>query len=333
MSVWTCVSSYAYKYDLEVGGIYYTVNISKRTATIVAYPGATGKVVIPDEIVYNTRHLKVTGIGDSAFEGNKNITSVSCKEPKYIGKSSFKNCSNLVSLQMPIVIDDSVPEYAFYSCTNLKYIPPFEGGYSNIESFAFCGCKSLKRLTIPGTVSHIGSGAFYNFRAEHLTIEAGDDELQVSDVWEGGILSADTIYWKRSNTVFKGYKGTVSARVFVLGESVQKIPKNLFATQKVITLLSEPAPTAVRFDASTYLNTPLCVPSGSLEKYQNQSGWWSNFFVMTEENYVSGIGQVRAESSNRPLYDIEGVKVGRTNKGLNIVRCSDGKLRKVMMAK
>ena len=42
-----------------------------RTAKVVAYPNASGDVIIPDTIVYNSQNLKVIEIGANAFERNE----------------------------------------------------------------------------------------------------------------------------------------------------------------------------------------------------------------------------------------------------------------------
>jgi len=83
------------------------------------------------------------------------------------------------------------------------------------------------------------------------------------------------------------------------------------------------------------MNTPLYVPKGSLEKYKNETGWWSSFFVMKEEgdddDSASGIKKVSEKPVNPSVYNIKGEKLNAPHKGLNIIKCPDGTMRKVIV--
>lgn len=338
VSICRCISSNAYDYDLELDGIYYTINVSSRTATIVAYPDAKGNVVIPDRITYNTQELKVVGIGDEVFEGNESIVSISCQEPKSIGKETFRCCSNLISIRVPCKFNTIIPARAFSQCTNLEYIAPFEGTYTGIAQEAFNSCRSIKRFTIPEHVTSVGIGAFNGFKARHITVEDSDKELSFmapnADI-VGVFQMVDTICWMRGNTTFvenRG-KGALPAKILILGESVNSVGMPFSVSQKVILQSPNPPQMKISFTTSTYINTPLYVPKGSLEKYQSQLGWWSNFFIIKEDDSTSSIKVVEEMSGNPTIYNIKGEKIGGLPKGLNIIGFPDGKYRKVLMKK
>ena len=336
VSVCTSIASGAFKYDLELNGIYYTINAGSRTATIVSYPDAEGDVIIPDKISYNTQELTVVGIGDEVFEGNEKIISISCQEPKSIGKETFRCCSNLISIRVPCKFNTIIPARAFSQCTNLEYIAPFEGTYTGIDQDAFNSCRSIKRFTIPGHVTSVGVGAFNGFKARHVTIEQSDKELSFlapnADI-VGVFQMVDTICWMRGNTTFvenRG-KGALPAKILILGESVNSVGMPFSVSQKVILQSQEPPQMKISFTTSTYINTPLYVPKGSLEKYQNETGWWSSFFVMKEEDDddASAIKQVSEKPVNPSVYNIKGEKLNAPHKGLNIIKCPNGTIRKV----
>ena len=335
VSICTSISSGAFNYDLELDGIYYTVNVSNRTATVVAYPSAKGDVVIPDCLSYNTQELKVVGIGDGVFEGNEEITSISCDEPKSIGKAAFSGCTNMVSIQMPCVFNSSIPEKTFSQCTSLERIASIEGSFTLINDEAFINCKSIKRFTIPKSVSFISTRAFHGFNPEYLAIENDryvDKSLGIltNDNVYSILLQADTIFWKRKTVTFHGV-GTASAKVLILAESVKTISAPISATEKVITQSPKPIQMDISFTTSTYMNTPLYVPKGSLEQYQSQSGWWSNFFVIKEEDSTSGIKEIYEKTGNQTIYNIQGEIIKKTYKGVNIIKCPGGKIRKVIV--
>ena len=79
------LSTNALAYDFAVknanGVIIYYNYINKKTEAEVTYkqmPGNdySGSVVIPEEVTYNNKTLKVTSIGDSAFSDCSSLTSV-----------------------------------------------------------------------------------------------------------------------------------------------------------------------------------------------------------------------------------------------------------------
>ena len=79
----------------------------------------------------------VTQIGDSAFLGCNNLTSIIIPgSVTHIGNNAFVWCNNLTS----IIIPDSV---------------------THIGDWAFFDCRSLTSITIPDSVMHIGSNAFW----------------------------------------------------------------------------------------------------------------------------------------------------------------------------
>ena len=91
------------------------------------YKGLGGDVAIPEG---------VTEIGNMAFEGCKNLTSVTIPEGvTEIGNMAFQGCANLTSVTIP----ESVTE---------------------IGSGAFSGCTGLTSVTIPAGVTTIHKSVF-----------------------------------------------------------------------------------------------------------------------------------------------------------------------------
>ena len=70
----------------------------KTTGTIIKYKGSDSNVIIPSEI----NGIKVTSIGDDAFEENADITSVEIPDGvTSIGVWSFYKCSELTKVTIP----------------------------------------------------------------------------------------------------------------------------------------------------------------------------------------------------------------------------------------
>ena len=168
----------------NIDGVYYDLNASTRTATVVS--GAyTGAVVIPDKVTYNNREYTVTSIAAQAFSG-KAVTSVVIPAAvTSIGSKAFYNCTSLNSVTIAdgcqvinsmafygcsalarITIPSSVErieEQAFANCTVLADVTLSEG-LTYIGDYAFGALQKLKSITIPSTVQDMGTASFYNCR-------------------------------------------------------------------------------------------------------------------------------------------------------------------------
>ena len=132
--------------DTKVGNIWYNFDDATLTAE-VTYKGDAadyydnrykGNVSIPDKVNYNGKTYDVTSIGEKAFYGCENVTSVTLpKSITSIGKLAFSCCYDLSKINIP----ESV---------------------TSIGEEAFNACVSLLSLTVPSTVKTIGKGAFYS---------------------------------------------------------------------------------------------------------------------------------------------------------------------------
>ena len=117
----------AYDIDFSVKNadgvmIYYAYTNVNQTEVMVTYKSESynsysGSVVIPKEVTYNKKTLKVTAI---AYE-------------------AFKNCSQLTSITIPNSIKN-IYMNAFEGCSKLKSIT-IPNGITRIESSIFEGCK------------------------------------------------------------------------------------------------------------------------------------------------------------------------------------------------
>ena len=80
------------------------------------------------------------------------------------GAASYKFHSTYVPVNLKNVVilgGDTIPEYAFYSCTNIENIT-IPDSVTEIKSAAFYDCSKLTSITIPNSVTSILDYAFYN---------------------------------------------------------------------------------------------------------------------------------------------------------------------------
>ena len=148
----------------------------------------TGDVEIPEVIIHEGKARIITKIGISAFDSNKDITSI--KMPNTIteiGNDAFDSCSSLTGeLILPkslttigdyafrnctgftgnLIIPDtvtSIGSYAFKDCTGFNGELVLSKSLSIIKTNGFSGCSGLiGTLTIPESVIDIGSYAFFD---------------------------------------------------------------------------------------------------------------------------------------------------------------------------
>ena len=101
----------------------------------------------------------VTGIGHSAFDGCKNLASVTIPEGvTSIADSAFYGCSGLTSVTIPDSVT-AIERLAFQGCSGLTEIK-LPDGVTGIGNYAFYGCSGLTAFTVPESVTDIGQNAF-----------------------------------------------------------------------------------------------------------------------------------------------------------------------------
>ena len=152
-------------YDAEIDVIYYDFSGDEAYVTYKAMPPTSnkeaysGSITIPDEVIYNDKTYSVTRIGNSAFQGCSNLSSVIIPNSVvFINPYAFESCSSLTSIDIPgsvMLINTS----AFENCSNLTSATIGEG-VSIIRDYAFSCCSNLTSINIPESVTSVGERAF-----------------------------------------------------------------------------------------------------------------------------------------------------------------------------
>ena len=187
--------AYDFSYTHQGKTLYYKILAGGTNTLAVTYYSETaasnnhvsGDVVIPSSVEHNNVTYSVTSIGDSAFYGCSDLTSVSIPNSvTSIGSSAFRECSGLTSVSIPnsvtsigniafsdcrgltsVALPNSVTSIgysAFYHCSGLTSIT-IPNNVTSIASNTFSGCRSLTSVTIPYGVGFIGNYAFFDCRS------------------------------------------------------------------------------------------------------------------------------------------------------------------------
>ena len=152
--------------ELTYGNLSYRVEDS-GTITITSCDRSAAEVIIPAEIDGKV----VTSIGDYAFYGCTNLTSVTIPEGvTKIGAFVFENCTSLTSITIPEGVTE-IGDGAFSDCISLTSIEVDSGNENyvsedgvlfNKDKTELIFCSSIKEGTyvIPESVKKIGYEAF-----------------------------------------------------------------------------------------------------------------------------------------------------------------------------
>lgn len=166
-SLLCCITASAY--DVEQDGLYYTLDIAKRTARLDSCSKVkAGNVFVPNQITLKTRNFTVDSIWDAAFKDCKRISTVNIASGVSLGAKVFSGCNALTSIILPSDLK-VIPDEAFKDCVNLNEIKLPEG-LSSIGVSAFQGCIKLEELNIPESVVSVGSYGFANSGIKNIVL-------------------------------------------------------------------------------------------------------------------------------------------------------------------
>ena len=313
------------------GGIYYnSVNCYTSDDVIgnYAFSGCRSltSLILPSN---------VTSIGYSAFYGCIRLTSLTLPSSvTSIGSSAFEGCRSLPSLILPSSVTE-IGSSAFYGCSGLTSLT-LPSSVTSIDGRAFYGCSSLFGLTLPSSVTSIGSSAFeacyglFSLTLPSSVTEIGESAFRgCSSLFSLTLPSSVT---EIGESAFRGCSGLTS---LTLPSSVTSIGKSAFEGCSGLTSIYVSWESPLSIDASTFkdANTGKCilyVPKGTYDDY-----WLSNWGIF--ENIVeydaTGIDHITTSGEAKEIsrYAADGQRLEVPAKGLNIVKYSDGSVKKVVV--
>ena len=170
----------------------------------------------------------VTSIGDDAFFGCSNLTSVVIPDSMTsIGNYAFSNCTGLTSIVIPDSVT-SISDCAFDNCTSLTSVV-IPDSVTSIGDWAFAYCDSLTSVTIPDSVISIGYGAFA-YCSGLTSVVIPDSVTSIGDYAFQGCQSLTSVVIPDSVTSIgaSAFAGCFSLTSVVIGNSVTSIGSYAF---------------------------------------------------------------------------------------------------------
>ena len=271
-------------------------------------------------------------LGDYMFSGCSALTSLTLPSSvTKIGNYAFENCSGLTSMKIPSGVT-KIGDCAFKYCSGLtSMIIP--SGVTKIGVGAFSGCSGLTSMKIPSGVTEIGSGAFKNCSGlTSLVISSGAIGISAFENCSGlTSLIMSSGVTSIGDSAFKNCSGLTS---LVIPSGVTEIWYYAFENCSGLTSIyvyAEQIYTIglVAFKGCDKNNCKVYVPKGTYDYYIKYSDF--RYFKNIEEFDATGIDNVitpfHAKEVSR--YSINGQRLSAPTKGLNIVKYSDGSVKKV----
>lgn len=234
----------------------------------------------------------VTSIGNCAFFDCSGLTSVTLPlNLASIGYQVFRYCSGLTSVTFPSSLT-LIGTEAFRGCSGLASLTlPYN--LTSIGEDAFCGCSGLTNLTLSPSLTRIGTGAFNGcFNLSTLTIPSSLTSISKLN----NKLSETPVFTSAFVTVYVAWQTPIQAGDF--------------------------------FCNFELWGCTLYVPRGTKQVYL-QSEVWKDFgniqeYDVTDFNKVDN----RRETKEVSRYFLDGQRLASPTKGINIVRYSDGSIKK-----
>lgn len=300
MSFWSTIT---YSYDFSVNGIYYSIlSFEEQTVAVVSGNESHneiiringnpylrqvasvnnsygGNIIIPSEVTYNGKKMRVISIAASAFF-QSDVEKIQLPFGiKKIGQKAFENCLKLKEIVLSntiveienrafyhcpeltsVIFPKSVEiigEEAFSNCWKLRYVK-FSEGIKSIGKSAFSSCDELRlsEERLPSTVEYIYQWAFRNCRnLEH--IQLSNNVKYIEDVFP----NLNLLYLEDGDVPIL----TKGSLMYIHGQQYQA---GVFSSTKIDSL---------------YLGRNLVYKTG----YKNDTIFESPFFLNESISYVN----------------------------------------------
>ena len=303
----------------------------------------------------------ITNVGDAAFQGCTGLASVTIPEGvQQIGRAAFEGCSALTAIAIPSTVKAMVSS-SFGGCVNLASISIADGntvyssngnciietyeevkqketivhvklvsgckssvipdGVTEIGTAAFQNCTGLTAIDIPATVTSVGPLAFYNTGLTSVTIPESVNQIDDYSFADCANLSSVTLPATTTKINSNAFSGCPALKDFYC--YAEKVPTTLVGV----------------FEATPVEGATLHVPEAAVGAYTLAEPWSlfgtivaiSGNLVAPDRDAETAIASLQDAGKIQQVYSLGGQQTSKLQRGLNIVRLSDGTTRKVLV--
>ena len=217
----------------------------------------------------------------------------------------------MTSLTIPSGVTE-IGGAAFRGCSGLTNLT-IPSGVTSIGNYAFSGCSGLTSLAIPSGVTSIGRYAFEGCRGlTSLTIPSSVTSISDRAFYDCSGLTSLTIpsgVTSIGDWAFECCSGLTSIYVYT-----KKLPELGYYV----------------FDGCYAKNCTVYVPKGTYDAYKSSE---FGYFEKIVEFDATGIDKVTTSTDVKEVsrYSANGQRLSAPAKGLNIVKYSDGSVKKIVV--
>lgn len=334
------------------------VLFDKAMTKLLHFPNAkSGNYIIPDG---------VKTIASHSFNTNMQLNSVSMPSSlKRIEEQAFEICESLYEVQLSTTLE-FIGFQAFSSCPFTTITLP--ESLKHIDSDAFNGCDKLKSIFIPKNVEYIGDKSAIGYCTSLEKIEVDPENLYYTSI--DGILYdkaltkvlkcpsqiKDLEWITLPSTITyickSAFHTNKSLARIVIPAGVTVIDNGAFggcSNLSRVTCYAQIPPstpmeqynTSDPWDATARSSATLYVPKGCADiyrKFYNRTYYYGNvypyakFKEIIEMDEEAGISSDIYDDGNIDIsrFNASGIKVYSATNGLNIIRMSNGTIKKVI---
>ena len=276
----------------------------------------------------------ITKIGYNAFQGCSGLTSLNLPAGiTSIGSYAFMGCSGLTSLNLPAGITE-ISYGAFYGCRGLTSLN-LPAGITSIGSYAFMGCSGLTSLNLPAGITEIDKYAFYDCNGlTSLNLPAGITEIGENAFQYCSGLTSLNLPAGVTEIGYRAFKGCSGLTSLTLPAGITEIGKEAFYGCSGLTSIYVYAEKVPKIYSDVFLGIDakkctLYVPMGTYDDYWVSD--FGNYFENIVEFDATGIDKTTTSTDVEEVgrYSVNGQRLSAPTKGLNIVKYSDGSVKKV----